>query len=91
MLQEMTIDDFQAGDSPQSAQIKLLAIRLIGITGTGAYQSSEIFDFDDLVFRQKQLAQFLNIQLFVGCPFDCTIRVQRQVQRIQGQGGAYKS
>ena len=57
MLQEMAVDDFQTGDSPQSAQIHLLAIRLIGITGTGAYQGSKIFDFDDLVFRQKQLAQ----------------------------------
>ena len=65
MLQKMTVYDFQVREGAQSAQIDLLASGLSGITRTGRDQRSEIFDLENLVFREQSLRKPGDIQPFV--------------------------
>ena len=65
--------DLEAGQGPKRTQVYLLPDWLLRIAQSRFYESRAIADAVDLVGRERELAEHLKVEPFVGRIFETTV------------------
>jgi hypothetical protein len=88
MRKEMPEVHFKTLQGPQCSQVCLLPDGLIRVAGPRTYESSEVFQAQNLAFRQKEAAQFAEVEPLVRCPANGSVVEIKAVDvDVRSQGG----